>query len=122
MNILNLVYDIWENGEPIPNGKIYYENKFAIKDGTSIIDHSLFHTKENLFEMKKLHIDVVPNFPKEKFYYVINHHVPSEFAYRHVKKNINGYYFEKDGFEIITDKLKDYLRKMLHTLFGQDQN
>jgi hypothetical protein len=109
--IINLVYDKWEDNKPIPNGLIYYPNGSMISDGDCVINHCRMCSQKNELDIKKLPLSSIVDSPNEKFYYIINHHVPCSYIMNYVQKNNNEFSYEENQFEVITDEIKDYLRK-----------
>ena len=94
----NLVYDIWENEKPIPNGLFYYDNKYAFNDGDSLINHCLNNlNKEEEFLIKKFKLDEINE--EENFLYIINYHIKPTFLLK-----------ENEDF-VITKEIIDKLQK-----------
>ena len=52
----NLVYDVWQDNTPIPNGSLYYDNKWAFSDGISLLNHSIIHSKRENLKIKQFNL------------------------------------------------------------------
>ena len=73
----NLVYDVWNENKPTPNGSTCYENPGLFNDGVSLINHCLVHTRKEDFIVKNYNIDEIHE--HENFFYIINHYIKSTF-------------------------------------------
>jgi len=72
-NILNLVYDEWdESGNPYPNASIFYNKNWRFWMSEGLPQHYLNETKRlDKFILNRCKIEDVYNNPNEKFYYII---------------------------------------------------
>jgi hypothetical protein len=94
----NLVYDKWNGEIPVPNGSIYYDNKYAFNDGISLLNHCVLHTKKENFKIKKYKLEDINDY--ENFFYIINHYIRPTFLIK-----------DEEDFVItneIIEKLKTY--------------
>lgn len=94
----NLVYDVWQDNTPIPNGSLYYDNKWAFSDGDSLLNHTLVNVKKGEFLIKKYKLNEINEYGN--FFYIINHHISPTFLTK-----------ENEDFVItneIIEKLKQY--------------
>jgi len=94
----NLVYDVWQNNNPISNGSIYYDNKWAFNDGDSLLNHTLVNIKKGEFLIKKYKLNEINEYGN--FFYIINHHINPTFITK-----------ENEDFVItneVIEKLKHY--------------
>ena len=73
----NLVYDIWQDETPIPNGSIYYDNKDAFSDGNSLINHTLVNARKNEILIKKYKLNEINE--HSNFLYIVNYHIKPTF-------------------------------------------
>jgi hypothetical protein len=94
----NLVYDVWQNNNPISNGSIYYDNKWAFNDGDSLLNHTLVNVKKGEFLIKKYKLNEINEYGN--FFYIINHQINPTFITK-----------ENEDFVItneVIEKLKQY--------------
>ena len=82
-----MVYDVWQDNTPIPNGSLYYDNKWAFSDGDSLLNHTLVNVKKGEFLIKKYKLNEINEYGN--FFYIINHHIIPTFLTKENRDEIS---------------------------------